>query len=172
MLAKEYEFEIKEEPRDENSWYSTETVQTAECCIDCAEKQETIDSLTAKNQRLEGELQDLKKDLDAKSQSITELEMVLKRKESAHKIEIEEMNLKMQHISPKYSNESLDESSKNEPNDQYDVEKLLNHKIKNGDQMFFVKWKGYDNRHNSWVKRSDLSCKKILQKYLKSHKLD
>lgn len=93
--------------------------------------------------------------------------MSLKRTESSHRMSIEEMTLKMQQNIPECS----DTSSAEEVNDQFEVERLLKHRIKNGELMFFVKWKDFNNRHNSWVKQSNLSCKKILHDYLKRHEL-
>lgn len=169
MLVKEYEFDVKEEPKDENLWYTNEVVrlQTAKYCTDCVEKQESIDSLKVANHQFETECRLMKEKLDAKVQEVSELEMALERMKSAHDIEMEEMNLKIQSIQER-SSEGTDE----EVDDHFEVERLLSHKIQRGEQIFFVKWKGFNNRHNSWVKRNDLNCKKILYKYLKEHSLD
>lgn len=173
-MAKEYEFEVKEEPKDDDLWYSNEVVQlqTTTPCTDCNEKQTLIDSLEAENKRLETELQRMKNELDGSSKKVVELQLALKRTESAHKIEIEETKLKLLQTNSNHEDECSDKCSDDELNDQYEVERLLNHKIQNGTQTFFVKWKGYNNRHNSWVKRSNLSCKKMLQKYLKDNGID
>lgn len=138
MLAKEYEFEVKKEPKDENLWYTNEVVDLhpTKSCKDCAEKQIEIDLLTAENTRL-------KQKLDAQSQTIVDLQMALQ-----------------------HSKQDSDSDNENEMHDHYEVEKLLNHKIQNGEQMFFVKWKGFNKRHNSWVKESDLNCEKMLRNYL------
>lgn len=166
MLAKEYEFEVKEEPKDDELWYSNEVVNlpTIKNCTNCVEKQTSIDLLTEEKLRLTAEVQRLKNESDIKSQEIYELKMALDRKETSHQMNIEEMNLKLLQCTPKNSNKKK--------NNEFEVECLLNHKIhSNGEQMFFVKWKGFNNRHNSWVKRSNLSCEKMLQSYSKQHKL-
>ncbi|XP_031637087.1 hepatoma-derived growth factor-like [Contarinia nasturtii] len=169
LLAKEYEFEVKKEKTNEDLWYTNEVVnvQPTENCTDCVEKQTSIDSLKVENQQLETELRRMKDDSDNKSQKIYELETALKHTKDTHKIEIDEMNLKMQQFTSKRNDESTDDKR----DEQFEVEGLLDHKIQNGKDMFFVKWKGFNNRHNSWVQRSNLNCEKILQQYLKSHKL-
>lgn len=50
----------------------------------------------------------------------------------------------------------------------FEVEKLLEHKTVN-ELNFLVKWKGFDRTHNSWVRRSDLGCTKMLNAYLKKN---
>lgn len=54
-----------------------------------------------------------------------------------------------------------------ETDKEFDVEQLLDHKIKNGEQYFLVKWKGYASKYNSWEKRSSLSCPRLLSNYFK-----
>lgn len=142
--------------------YSNEIV-----CTDCIAKQTLIDTLNDANQRLETDFRRIEKELDLKSQKIIELELALERSESAHKIEIADLKLKMQQSNSNRDNECSDDES----DCQYEVECLLKHKVRGGEQFFFVKWKNYDNRHNSWVKRSNLCCKEILQSYLKANRM-
>lgn len=173
MLAKEYEFEVKKEPEDDNLMYSNEVVdsQPNENCTDCVEKQRSIDVLKVENKRLQTELQSTK-------ENILKLQADLERKDAAHKMEIEEMNLKLrqsqgQSIS-KCSDDSFGQDSDSDElvGDEFVVERLLKHTIKKGEQTFFVKWKRLGDRYNRWVKRSDLDCPKILQKYLVKHNLE
>lgn len=50
----------------------------------------------------------------------------------------------------------------------YEVETLLKHRTINKKRSFFVRWKNYSSKHDSWVNESDLQCEKILNDYLKS----
>lgn len=47
----------------------------------------------------------------------------------------------------------------------YEVEKLLNHKVKNGVRSYLVRWMGYSPKHDSWEKESNLNCPDILSAY-------
>lgn len=60
--------------------------------------------------------------------------------------------------------------------DEFVVDKIIKHKAVHmilsnpkrkvaGNWQFFVKWMGLDERHNSWVSRSDLSCPMVFAKY-------
>lgn len=167
LLAKEYEFEVKEEPKDDNLWYSNEVVdsQSNENCTDCVKKQRFIDVLKVENKRLQTELQSTK-------ENILKLQVDMERKDAAHKIETEEMNLKLRPSQEQSNSKCSDDISDSDEPVEYVVERLLKHKIENGEQMFFVKWELFANRYNSWVKRSDLNCPRILQKYLVKNNLE
>lgn len=52
----------------------------------------------------------------------------------------------------------------------YEVEKIIGHKFNRNKRMFLIRWKGYDESHDSWENEANLNCPKILQKYLKSLK--
>ena len=58
--------------------------------------------------------------------------------------------------------------------EEYEVEKVLNHegdiKLK-GQMKFLVKWKGYDESHNSWEPWKNLRLVDKLHAYLRKHKM-
>ena len=65
------------------------------------------------------------------------------------------------------SHENESEDSKTE----YEVEKILKRKIKNGKPFYLIKWKNYDNSFNSWEPEINLEhSKKVLNLFLKSQK--
>lgn len=70
------------------------------------------------------------------------------------------------------SNEIKEKTNKiDQHNDEiYDVEDILDHKIKNKQNYFKIRWKGYDETNDSWEKESNLNCPRILKKYLKTVK--
>ena len=39
---------------------------------------------------------------------------------------------------------------------EYEIEKILDMRIVRGTQEFLVKWKGYEDYNNTWVKEEDL----------------
>ena len=43
-------------------------------------------------------------------------------------------------------------------NDEYEVEKIIRQKRKDGEIWYFVKWLGYDDNFNSWIRKRDVSA--------------
>ena len=41
--------------------------------------------------------------------------------------------------------------------DIYKVEKVIRQKRKNGEIWYFVKWLGYDDTFNSWIRKTDVT---------------
>lgn len=128
----------------------------------------------------------MKNDLDVQSQNSYDLEANLKRLESAHQLEIDDMKAKLQHFED-HNNKSSIAGKKEERgtlwspskirknasgNKEYDVEMILDHRNATRRKLkFLIKWKGYDESQNTWVNRDDLNCPNILQNYLKSKNL-
>jgi len=55
---------------------------------------------------------------------------------------------------------------------EYEIEKILKRKIKNGDSFYYIKWKNFDDSFNSWEPEINLEhSKKALNLFLKSQKL-
>jgi hypothetical protein len=62
----------------------------------------------------------------------------------------------------------MDETNSKE-NDYYEVAYIIEHKINlNGSKEYFIKWKGYNKRSNSWVKEIDFSSRDIIDQYWKT----
>lgn len=51
---------------------------------------------------------------------------------------------------------------------QYEVEKIMDHSVRHKEKLFMVRWKGYGSEHDSWQSEKDLDCPDLLQKYLAS----
>ena len=49
--------------------------------------------------------------------------------------------------------------------EDYEVEKILSHRNRRGRAEYLVKWLGYPDTENSWVKASELSAPDLLQEY-------
>lgn len=56
-------------------------------------------------------------------------------------------------------------SSDSSDENVYEVEKILSHKTVRRDQLFLIRWKGFDSSHDSWEKKENLNCSQKLQKY-------
>lgn len=58
------------------------------------------------------------------------------------------------------------EQNENEADDDlYEVEKLVDHKMKKGVRFYLVRWKGYNEQDDTWEKESNLHCPDILNAY-------
>lgn len=154
-VAEELNFLVKEEPKDDSNWYSTEVVNVGNSCSDCMKNEEIIVSLTA-------EKKELFKKLEEKTTDVVRLETALKRLESLHQMEKAtfEQKLKYANQSTPIPNHPSQRSTKRnlvtkttassaENKKEFEVECLLSRKIENNMEQFLVKWKGFDNRHNS-----------------------
>ncbi|KAI9245570.1 hypothetical protein BDA99DRAFT_447811, partial [Phascolomyces articulosus] len=50
----------------------------------------------------------------------------------------------------------------------YEIEKIVEHKIDNGEYKFLIKWKNYEENDNTWIDISSFNEKDILKDYLNS----
>ena len=59
----------------------------------------------------------------------------------------------------------MESSSSDVPENEYEVEKVLNHKQIGNRMKYYVKWKGYDSSENTWEPESNLqnAQEKILE---------
>lgn len=57
------------------------------------------------------------------------------------------------------------------PKAVFEVDKLIDHRGRKGKREFLVRWKHFDSEDDTWEKEENLSCPKILAKYLKKHRL-
>ena len=53
--------------------------------------------------------------------------------------------------------------------EEYEVEGILNHRIRNRTTEYYVKWKGYDHEENSWEPEANLRphAEELLNEYRK-----
>ena len=60
-----------------------------------------------------------------------------------------------------------EESSCNEIDGEeaYYVEKIVDVKVKNGVKNYLVKWKGYDEKDNSWEPENGLQCDELIAQF-------
>lgn len=59
----------------------------------------------------------------------------------------------------------------NEDENIYEIDKIIDHKIENKRYIFLVKWVGYNESSNSWVKENDFTQKEIIIEYFSDKKI-
>ena len=78
-----------------------------------------------------------------------------------------ERNVMVVHISRMklYSNADYNNQSEEKEDDVYEVESILDTKTKENTIYYFVKFIGFDNRHNKWIPASDLHAEDLLEDF-------
>lgn len=56
-------------------------------------------------------------------------------------------------------------------NNVYEVESIVNHKKEKGIMYYLIHWKGYDSKHDSWERQTNLKCTALLNLYKKANNL-
>lgn len=60
-------------------------------------------------------------------------------------------------IEGNFYGDEVQKIDRDQDDDVYDVEKILQRKRRNGELWYFVKWLGYDNSFNSWIRAADVA---------------
>lgn len=56
-------------------------------------------------------------------------------------------------------------SGKRSDNTEYEVEKIVGHKVEHGQASYWVKWKGYGEDANTWEAASTVHCPELIEQY-------
>ena len=65
---------------------------------------------------------------------------------------------KGEQIEGNFYKDEIQKISRDQDDDVYEVEKIIRQKRKDGEIWYLVKWLGYDNEFNSWVRKSDITA--------------
>jgi hypothetical protein len=61
-----------------------------------------------------------------------------------------------------------DEMLEDESEDDYEISSILQHKYKKNNIYYLVKFTGYSNKDNQWIKSTDLSAEELINQYWES----
>ncbi|CAB4428686.1 unnamed protein product [Rhizophagus irregularis] len=63
--------------------------------------------------------------------------------------------------------EYIEEKENSDSEDEYVVEKIIDHRKLKGVTQYYLKWKGYPEDDNTWENESDMFAKELIEKYWK-----
>lgn len=179
-VAKEFGFNIKKEPQnDDDEWYTKEVVQAnVQQCTDCKEKETSLKQMEEFHgqevEKLKKQIQDLVNEQDGENKQCSkceEKESYREHIQKCHTQEIENFQQQIQDLMMERNNLNM-ELKRFRAKEEYEVEQILGHKNTRKDQKFLVRWKGYDSSHDMWVSKQVLNCPAILNKYMKVNNLN
>lgn len=138
----EFDFNIKNEPKDEEPWYSNQVV-----CTECPKKDELLKTAEAFRSHIEEchkvEMERLK----------VENERVSKERDNL----VKELNVLRSET--EYVVEQI-------------LKHKVVRKGDTTEWRFLIRWKGFDSSSDTWERKENLHCPAILKKYFKANNLN
>lgn len=155
-----------------------------------------IMALKSENQLLVQELNDKNIQLNSANTLKNEIQIRLNEKDSNISAKFDELKMKLQNSDEKATScmksvsdlkranlllvsqnkqlqtalaQNEEVKSDSDESDFYEVENLLNDKLVS-ERHYLVRWRGFDQTHDTWERESNLRCTDILKKYKRSKK--
>ena len=59
----------------------------------------------------------------------------------------------------------MSDDEKGEPDDDFQVEKIIKKRTKNGQVEYYLKWVGYSEDDNTWEPKANLNCQDLIDEF-------
>lgn len=168
-MKKECEFYVKEEPFEEQI-YIRENVGIVPPVSVVSPR--SIESVEAENINLKMKLKSIKEVHRREISEYMPKLRIFSRENKSMAARINQlMRCKGEQIIEKEIDRNRDAATDTD-DDVYEVEKIVSHKIRYGKEMFLVRWKGFESKHDTWERKDNLNCPQLLKKYYSENEIN
>lgn len=124
-------------------------------------------NMMTKLNRLEADLSKAKSELAQKNAEHKHHIGILNHQKQLLSAQLEQLKTSVgQNNSQEKNTNHCDDSDQNSSDSNvYEVEQLLDEKIKRNVRYYLVRWKGYAAKDDTWERESNLACPELLEQY-------